>query len=476
MDYFIHFLPPLPMLSIVGVAALLSVLVYKYIYYPRFASPLSKLPTAHPLCSITARWFSRRISQQKELTTLLAAHQKHGPVVRLGPREVSVVSLEGLRDIYTAGLEKHPWYVQIFANYGGTPNLVSTLEHRPHSVQKRMIANVYAKSYIQRSKDLDTLSTGIVLGKFLPLLHEYVNEKTQPDVMSLFQWAGIDFMTAYVFGTAYSTDFLQDKEGREAYFKDRSKIQSFDNSGQDNVVEAVCMQLATDTLAAQTQPQQTDIDGTSPVVFRQLYSQLVQKNKTESGQLSQTDLMKRCASEVLDHIIAAHETFAITSTYVLYRMSLDPALQKRLRAELSALRPSIGLGAAEQALPSAADVDALPLLNGVLLETLRLHAAVPVRQPRVVPEEGIRLHGHYIPAGTTVSSNAYCLHRQPEIFPRPNEWLPERWMAMQDRLQTDSSFPPPEVIRRWFWAFGSGGRMCIGSNFALQGISVPSFS
>ncbi|KAK3679103.1 hypothetical protein LTR37_021444, partial [Vermiconidia calcicola] len=454
--------------SIIVVAGLLFVLAYKYILYPAFGSPLSALPTAHPLCSITSKWFDRQILRQKELTTLFAAHQKHGPIVRLGPQEVSVVSLEGLRNIYTAGLEKHPWYAATFENYG-TPNLVSTLEHRPHSVQKRMIANVYAKSYIQHSIDVDTLSTGIVFERFLPLLQKYADERDHVNVMHLFQWAGIDFMTAYIFGTAHCSDFLEDKEGREAYFKDWSKIRNFDNSGENNVVEGLCMKLSSDTLAAQDHSQNNDIAGTNPVVFSKLYSQLQQKAKAEGNQLSQTDLMKRCASELLDHIVATHETFAITSTYVLYRMSLDPALQKKLRAELLALDPSVTLGAAEEGLlPSPDQIDALPLLNGIIQETLRLHAAVPVRQPRVVPKGGIMLHSHYIPAGTTVSSNAYSIHRQPEIFPRRSEWLPQRWMVRDDRSPIVASFPGPEVIRRWFWAFGSGGRMCIGSNFALQ--------
>ncbi|KAK5168301.1 uncharacterized protein LTR77_006870 [Saxophila tyrrhenica] len=455
------------MLTIIGIAALLCVLIYNYILNPAFFSPLSKLPTAHPLCSITAKWFDRQLSLRKELTTLLVAHQNNGPVVRLGPQEVSVVSLEGLRAIYTAGLEKHPWYSTYFANYG-TPNMVSTLEHRPHSVQKRMIANVYAKSYIQRSSEVETLSRVIVLEKLLPLLHKCANDKSHLNVMPLFQWAGIDFMTAYIFGTGHYTNFLQNKHSREDYFKDRSKILDLDKSGEDNAMERVCMRLATETLASQAQPHQDHVDGTRPVVFGQLYSQLVQKNKAEGEPLSQEDLMKRCASEMLDHIIATHETFAITLTYIIYRMSLDLRMQERLRAELSTLQPSVTLGGAEKTLPPPADIDFLPLLSGILTETLRLHAAAPARQPRVVPEGGIMLHGYYIPAGTKISSNPYSLHRQADVFPRPNDWLPERWMAVPDRPKDSSSFPPSAVIRKWFWAFGSGGRMCIGSNFATH--------
>ena len=121
-------------LTVVAISAALCLLTYGYLIQPAFLSPLSKLPTAHPLCSISKRWLDYQRKQQRECKTLYAAHQKHGPIVRLGPREVSVNSLEGLRSIYTAGLEKDVFYSDKFENFGSL-NLVSTLDHRTHSVR-----------------------------------------------------------------------------------------------------------------------------------------------------------------------------------------------------------------------------------------------------------------------------------------------------------------------------------------------------
>lgn len=42
--------------------------------------------------------------------TVHAAHQKHGPIVRLGPNELSVNCVDGgIRTIYAGGFEKHDW-------------------------------------------------------------------------------------------------------------------------------------------------------------------------------------------------------------------------------------------------------------------------------------------------------------------------------------------------------------------------------
>ena len=454
----------LPILTLVVVIASLCLLVHKYLIYPLAISPLSKLPRAHPLCSISEKWLDWQ--RKREAKTLFEAHQQHGPIVRLGPREVSVNSLEGLRHIYTAGLEKHPFYTGKFENYG-TPNLVSMLDHSSHSTQKRMISSVYAKSFVQNSADAAQLSDRIILGRFLPLLQEYAEREEPVNVFNFGQWSGIDLMTAYLFGSGHATDFLRDKIGRKDYFDEWNRIRDFDVVGEKSNVEGLCMKLLRGALASQSEPHQPG--ESKGIVGLLLYSRLMSNAKSEGQQLTVEELMKRCASEMLDHIVAAHETLAITLTYVIYRMSLDPTLQTALRAELSTLQPAVSLHETTNPLPPPDKVDNLPLLNAVLQETLRLHAAVPGRLPRVVPAEGISMHGYYIPANTTVSCNAYSLHRHAETFPRGFEWLPQRWMSDRDRSSLGDQFPPPEVIRRWLWAFGSGGRMCIGSNYAIQG-------
>ena len=453
-------LPP-----VIALAIAACLLAYQYLIYPAFISPLSKLPSAHTLCTISEKWLERKRKQQKESKTLYTAHQEHGPIVRIGSKEISVNSLAGLRSIYTAGLEKGVFYSGKFENYD-TLNLVSTLDHRTHSVEKRMISSVYAKSYVQHSPDVATLSNQIIFERYLPLLKQYANGNEAVNVMDLFQWVGIDFQSAYSFGTARSTNFLADKAGREAYFEEWSKFRE-EFIGEKKVVEAWGMKLLKDTLKERVNERKSE--GSNSVVASLLHAQLSKKAEAGENNLSNEALMRRCASELLDHMVAAHETFAIVLTYIMYRLSLDPAMQTCLRFELMTLTPSISNNATRRLLPEPQHIDSLPLLNAVLLETLRLHSPTPGRLPRVAPAGGMKLHEYYIPAGTTVSCNGYSLHRKEEIFPRPFEWLPQRWMAEKDRSSLGPDFPPPETIRRYMWAFGSGGRMCIGSNFATQG-------
>ena len=448
--------------SVLGLAVIFASLIYKFVVFPSFVSPLAKLPTAHPSCAFSSRWFERQLAQMRELKTLYATHEKLGPIVRLGPHQVSVVSEEGIKQIYGAGLDKGVWYRQIFYNYG-VQNLVCTLDHKTHSVVRRMIAGLYTKSYLQRSPDMDQLSRRIVFGRFLPKLKDYGQQRQDVDVMKFFEWTGVDFITGYIFGTATSTDFLQDKASRDRYFGEWEKARGSLGPKEKPITEDLYMNMSRAVISSPKDGKTSN--GTQPLVISKMYDEM--SSRAKEWNMSESEVMARCASEMVDHVIATQETNTITWTYMLYRLSLHPELQHELRSELRTLQPNVVLD--NKTLPSPAEIDSLLLLNAIVSETLRLHAANPARMQRVVPTAGLDLHGYYIPAGTTISTNAYCLHRNEEVFPDPFEWVPQRWVSTSGDNAEKGYGIGTDAMRKWFWAFGSGPRMCIGQNFAIQG-------
>src|SRR4051794_26779712 len=102
-------------LTIASTAFLLW-LIYYYVIFPIFFCPLSKIPNAHFTSPSVPTWIWWKRRTGFETRSIFAAHQNHGPIVRLGPNEVSVASLDGLRQIYLGGFERDPWYNQ-FMNY-----------------------------------------------------------------------------------------------------------------------------------------------------------------------------------------------------------------------------------------------------------------------------------------------------------------------------------------------------------------------
>jgi len=92
-------------------------LIYRYFVYPAFLSSLNKIPNAHPLAPYTGLWILRARFANRENPTLYEAHQKLGPVVRLGPSEISVNCLDGIRVVYGRNFDKHSFYPNAFSNY-----------------------------------------------------------------------------------------------------------------------------------------------------------------------------------------------------------------------------------------------------------------------------------------------------------------------------------------------------------------------
>ena len=197
------------------------------------------------------------------------------------------------------------------------------------------------------------------------------------------------------------------------------------------------------------------------------------KPSTPDPRPSSPDL--QTASELLDHLAAGHETSGIALTYLMHELSLHPEIQDQLRSELLSLSPPLlfhpsemlsqvqnpHIHANNDPLPSARAIDSLPLLHAILMETLRLHAPIPGPQPRITPSPPASIaHSPPLPPGVRISSQAYTLHRNSSVFPSPLTWNPNRWI--------DASEAQKAEMGRWFWAFGSGGRMCVGSNFAMQ--------
>jgi cytochrome P450 len=350
-----------------------------------------------------------------------------------------------------------------------------------------MMSNVYSKSFLQTSSQIAENSLMLLRDRFLPLLQQAAEQGTKLEVHEINNAFTMDFMSAYLFGNANSTKFSIDPVARrqfmqpyhsrrhyEFYFQEVPSLihvtkrtglpivpKSVDDANED--IEAWGMRMCD---GASSYLDEVPSPGAEPVVYKQLKNSM-EKHQAKGLDTETTDRMRlEIASEMLDHLGAGHETSAIALTYLHWEMSRHPDLQQKLREEVLTLEPQVlwpPETEGEFNLPSSKSVDGLPLLHAIIMETLRLHAPIPGIEPRVTPAGGCTLAGYdNIPANVRVSAMPYALHRNEEVFPEPEKWDVDRW------LQPAESAELKEMVR-WFWAFGSGGRMCIGSNLAMQG-------
>jgi hypothetical protein len=123
-----------------AVGAIAVFLLYQYIIRPAFLSPLSRIPNAHWSAPFSRLWILWIRFVHRENRTLHSAHRRLGPVVRIGPNELSINDLDSVRTVYQGGFEKPVWY-SVFDNYGYGDSLGNSCkEFCSHMVPKASLA------------------------------------------------------------------------------------------------------------------------------------------------------------------------------------------------------------------------------------------------------------------------------------------------------------------------------------------------
>jgi cytochrome P450 len=135
--------------------------------------------------------------------------------------------------------------------------------------------------------------------------------------------------------------------------------------------------------------------------------------------------------QLLTMLVAGHETTATALAWAFERVIRHPEVLEKIRAGL--------------------DVNDTSYLDATIKETLRLRPTVPITARKLtVPYE---IDGNMYPAGTVLMPCIYLLHRNPDIYYKPDEFIPERFIGQQ----------PPAYA---YIPFGGGVRRCLGAGFA----------
>ncbi|KAK7064159.1 cytochrome p450 [Favolaschia claudopus] len=141
---------------------------------------------------------------------------------------------------------------------------------------------------------------------------------------------------------------------------------------------------------------------------------------------------------------------AISSLFLA--MSIHPESQKRAQSELDKV---IG---PEHRLPVFTDRSQLPYIDYICYELLRWNPVTPLGLAHFITEDDV-YKGYRIPKGTTVLPNVWAILHDPEMYPDPLAFDPERF-SPENRKNGLNQLPDP--------AFGFGRRICPGKYLALD--------
>jgi cytochrome P450 len=149
---------------------------------------------------------------------------------------------------------------------------------------------------------------------------------------------------------------------------------------------------------------------------------------------------------------AGLETTAWALSHATYYIIANPSIHSKLCSELENAIPDT------RATLDWLQVEKLPYLTACIREAIRMSYGVSARNPRLL-EKQTMYKSWKIPAKTPISMTIIDVHTDPEIYPEPFAYTPERWL-------NNPKAPNGSPLDRYFVAFGKGTRSCLGINLA----------
>lgn len=458
-----------PLLLAVG---LLALAIYRFVIQPFYLHPLRSIPG--PPFFASTRWrLALEDLQSRRTPAIHALHRKYGTAVRIGPNEVHFNSLSALKKIYGPGSPfGRTSFYRMFDAYG-EQNLFTFHSSKLHGERKKLLANAYSKSSI-----LNGRAAGLVSGKiqeFLDLIA--INEGKPEETFRSMHYYSLDSITNFIYGPSNGgTSSMQGNASHQALLDDiispaRRRLTwcavhfprlvkwLYTRSGlmETLVTPFLPMQkpstytgIRAHALASSKSAKGSASNASSQEEEETILNRLYHLQSLASKSAALTDL--QIASECADHFLAGIDTTSDTLMFMLWALSLpqNSIYQQKLRDE------ALSIGASDLDVngnPTVEVAGRLPSLNAVINESLRLCAPLPGSEARSADVDTV-IDGYTIPAGTVVEMAPYSLHRNAEVFEEPLKWNPDRWLT--DDLEKLAE------MKRWFWPFSSGGRMCIG--------------
>ncbi|MBO2450938.1 cytochrome P450 [Actinomadura barringtoniae] len=156
----------------------------------------------------------------------------------------------------------------------------------------------------------------------------------------------------------------------------------------------------------------------------------------------------RIRDTVLMIMMAAHHTTGVAISWMLYLMARHPDAAKRVTAEVDQV-----LG--DRAVPGYGDLKDLVQLDRALKETMRLYPPGPYGAREAT--EDVVIGDYEIPAGTTIFYPFWAVHMNPDHWPDPQVFDPDRFTPEATAARPRLAYIP----------FGLGPRSCEGAGLAM---------
>ncbi|KAF9787073.1 high nitrogen upregulated cytochrome P450 monooxygenase 2 [Thelephora terrestris] len=440
--------------------------LWSILFLSHFASPLStilfsfatyffvlalsiasyRLSPFHPLASfpgttiskLTKWWGVWETYEGRHYIRVHELHKKHGPIVRVGPNELSIADVAAIPAVLgSTGLPKGHWYGSR-QDLRASKNL-QVLNGDAHANRRRLWNRGLSSDSIESYSD-------IIETRAAQLIDCLERQPGKICLSSFFSRFAFDFLGDMAFGGGF--ELLRDGDTQHLNeIVDNGVIVS-------NIISQIpwvtsLMHLVpswcNDALALRDLGYNKANERLSRgSIVKDLYYHLADDGRLERQSPSVADVL----SDGTLAIVAGTDTIKTTLSAVFYHLLLNPTCYQHLQDEVDRVFPNPD---------DPMDFNKLTemeYLDACINETLRVMPSVPTNGSRRIPRgHGPRtIAGSVIPEETEIFVSPYPLHRDPRYFsPEPESFLPERW------VQSPSFIP-----------FSYGPHNCVGRQIAYR--------
>ncbi|XP_023224048.1 cytochrome P450 4c3-like [Centruroides sculpturatus] len=184
---------------------------------------------------------------------------------------------------------------------------------------------------------------------------------------------------------------------------------------------------------------------------KKAFLDLLLHHHLQDGSLTEEDVRE----EVDTFMFAGHDTTAVGLSWTLYLIGVYPDVQEKLKEEIDSI-----FGNDKGREVTIEDLRQLKYLECIIKESQRLYPSLPLIGREI--REDVTINGFKIPGGTSCLVATYILHHNPDVYPNPEIFDPDRFL-------------PENITGRHPYAyipFSAGPRNCIGQRFAMMELKV----
>ncbi|KAK0749537.1 cytochrome P450 CYP542B3 [Schizothecium vesticola] len=401
-------------------------------------------------------------------------HKQYGPIIRINPYEVHINDPDFFPHLYPTSTRRRDRWLFFTRQFGAEGSGVGTVDHHLHKLRRAPLNPFFSLQSVRALQPVLDERVDALLARLRDdgLHHRELN------ILYPFSAFTNDVINSYAF--ARSDDLLSDPtygrlvtdhllvgthHGKTIQHLPLllplivalpARISSALIPGWAGFL-AMKRTIAAQIAAIQRSPHD-NLDAAHPTIFHALLGSplLPPEEKT----------LRRLAHEGQVLVQAGTLTASWTLAVATFHLLDQPATLARLRDELEKAMPD------PAGVVPLAELDQLPFLRAVVKETLRHSLGAAGRSARVCPDEALVFvekgaaggRKWVIPEGVAVGMTGSMTVNDPEIFPEPERFRPERWLEGTEEERM--------ALERYWTVWGGGARMCLGMWLARAEVTL----